>query len=115
MTASANSPQQLAAQPIGYWAPQTAHLIIGGLRTALAEEHLTQPHWWTNRPGETGRLRAHARNAKVHAATRQGIDDTAYAATIDTLRRMVATSAATAIAVTPYWPLTTDAHGGPTG
>ncbi|MEU7554744.1 MarR family transcriptional regulator [Streptomyces sp. NPDC044571] len=133
---------QLAAQPIGYWAREAAHLAIGGLRTALAEEHLTQPHWWilthiaaapghwqrttltaklapyddqdTDFPtvyddlttrgwltetngsltltptGEAGRLRAHHRNAEVHARMRQGIDDTAYAATIDTLRHLVA-------------------------
>ncbi|GAA2630643.1 MULTISPECIES: MarR family transcriptional regulator [Streptomyces] len=38
---------QLAAQPIGYWTRETADLVIGNLRTALAEENLTQPHWWT--------------------------------------------------------------------
>ncbi|MFF4419303.1 MarR family transcriptional regulator [Streptomyces sp. NPDC001549] len=142
MTTNRYSQQQLAAQPIGYWARETANLVIGGLRTALAEEHLTQPHWWTlnhiagapgtwtrkaltekltpfddqntdfdtvyadlttrgwltetddrltlTEAGEAGRLRAHARNAKVHTRMREGIDDTAYAATIDTLRRMVA-------------------------
>ncbi|WP_329386882.1 MarR family transcriptional regulator [Streptomyces sp. NBC_01351] len=41
------SQEQLAAQPIGYWSRETAGLVIGGLRTALAEEDLTQPHWWT--------------------------------------------------------------------
>ncbi|MFB6484177.1 MarR family transcriptional regulator [Streptomyces virginiae] len=142
MTIKEHSQQQLAAQPIGYWTREAAHLIIGGLRTALAEEHLTQPHWWTlnhiagtpghwtrealiaklapyddqdtdfeavhddlttrgwitetdhrltlTEAGEAGRLRAHARNAKVHEAMRQGIDDATYAATIDTLRRLVA-------------------------
>lgn len=38
---------QLAAQPIGHWAREAATLVIGGLRAALAEENLTQPHWWT--------------------------------------------------------------------
>ncbi|MFJ2593015.1 MarR family transcriptional regulator [Streptomyces erythrochromogenes] len=41
------SQQQLAAQPIGHWSRTAANLVIGGLRTALAEENLTQPHWWT--------------------------------------------------------------------
>ncbi|MCX5014526.1 MarR family transcriptional regulator [Streptomyces sp. NBC_00555] len=133
---------QLAAQPIGYWSREAATLVIGGLRAALAEENLTQPHWWTlnhlsgtpgtwtratltakltpfddqntdfetvygdlatrgwltepngtlalTPEGESGRLRAHARNAKVHARMREGIDDATYAATIDTLRRLVA-------------------------
>lgn len=141
MTTKEYTQQQLAAQPIGYWTREAAHLVIGGLRTALAEEHLTQPHWWTlnhiagapgtwtrkaltaklalddqhtdfealyadlttrgwlteaddhltlTEAGEAGRRRAHDRNAKVHAAMRVGIDDAAYAATIDTLRRLVA-------------------------
>ncbi|CAM5408349.1 MarR family transcriptional regulator [Streptomyces avidinii] len=47
MTTNEYSQQQLAAQPIGHWAREAANLVIGGLRTALAEEHLTQPHWWT--------------------------------------------------------------------
>lgn len=136
------SQKQLAAQPIGHWSRTAANLVIGGLRTALAEENLTQPHWWTlnhvagtpgqwTRPaltaklapyddqhtdfeavyadltargwltetadrltlteaGEAGRLRAHDRNAKVHTRMREGIDDAAYAATIDVLRRTVA-------------------------
>ncbi|MEU4358646.1 MarR family winged helix-turn-helix transcriptional regulator [Streptomyces virginiae] len=139
-TAKQYSRAQLAAQPIGYWSREVANLAIGALRTALAEEDLTQPHWWTlnhvagapgawTRPtlttklapyddqhtdfdtvyddltargwlaettdgmtlteaGEAGRLRAQARNAKVHTAMRQGIDDAEYAATIDVLRRM---------------------------
>ncbi|CAM5402121.1 hypothetical protein SAVIM338S_02022 [Streptomyces avidinii] len=133
---------QLAAQPIGYWAREAAHLTMGGLRTALAEENLTQPHWWTlnhtaaapahwtrttltekltayddqntdfdavyddltargwltetdgtltlTDHGEAGRLRARDRNARIHEQLRRGIDDAQYAATIDTLRRMVA-------------------------
>ncbi|MFE4637929.1 MarR family transcriptional regulator [Streptomyces sp. NPDC056773] len=133
---------QLAAQPIGYWAREAANLVIGGLRAALAEENLTQPHWWTlnhvsaspahwkraalteklapyddqdtdfdavyddlaargwltqvdgvltlTEQGEAGRVRARDRNAKVHAQMREGVDDAAYAATIDGLRRMVA-------------------------
>ncbi|MFJ6782045.1 MarR family winged helix-turn-helix transcriptional regulator [Streptomyces yangpuensis] len=136
------SREQLAAQPIGHWSRTAAGLVIGGLRTALAEENLTQPHWWTlnhvagapgtwTRPaltaklapyddqhtdfdtvyddlasrgwltettdgltltdaGEAGRLRARDRNAEVHATMRKGIDDAAYAATIDVLRRIVA-------------------------
>ncbi|MFE1829652.1 MarR family winged helix-turn-helix transcriptional regulator [Streptomyces yangpuensis] len=136
------SREQLAAQPIGHWSRTAAGLVIAGLRTALAEEHLTQPHWWTlnhiagapghwTRPaltaklapyddqhtdfdavyddlaargwltettdrltlteaGEAARLRAHDRNAEVHARMREGIDDAEYAATIDVLRRIVA-------------------------
>ncbi|MFB7451973.1 MarR family winged helix-turn-helix transcriptional regulator [Streptomyces sp. NPDC056194] len=41
------SQEQLAAQPIGYWSRAAADRVIGGLRAALAEEDLTQPHWWT--------------------------------------------------------------------
>ncbi|MFI1284081.1 MarR family transcriptional regulator [Streptomyces sp. NPDC020858] len=47
MTIKEYSQEQLAAQPIGYWTREAANLAIGGLRTALAEETLTQPHWWT--------------------------------------------------------------------
>ncbi|MFE6836064.1 MarR family transcriptional regulator [Streptomyces sp. NPDC057705] len=134
--------EQLAAQPIGYWTRAAADLVIGGLRAALAEENLTQPHWWTlghvagapgewtrtaltaklapfddqdtdfeavyadlaargwitgaddrltlTEAGEAGRLRARDRNAEVHARMREGIDDATYAATIDTLRLLVA-------------------------
>ncbi len=142
MTIKEYPQDRLAAQPIGYWTRETADLVIGGLRAALAEENLTQPHWWTlnhvagtpggwtradltaklspfddqntdfenvyedltargwltapdgsltlTPEGEAGRLRAHARNAKVHARMREGIDDAAYASTIDVLRRLVA-------------------------
>ncbi|MFD4869199.1 MarR family transcriptional regulator [Streptomyces sp. NPDC058412] len=142
MTIKEYSEEQLAAQPIGYWSREAANLVIGGLRTALAEEALTQPHWWSlnhmagapgtwtratltaklaafddqgtdfeavyadlatrgwitetddlltlTEAGEAGRLRAHDRNAKVHARMREGIDDATYAATIDTLRLLVA-------------------------
>ncbi|MGW6843102.1 MarR family winged helix-turn-helix transcriptional regulator [Streptomyces sp. NPDC054958] len=142
MTIKEYPQQQLAAQPIGYWTRAAADLVIGGLRAALAQEQLTQPHWWTlnhiagapgqwtrqaltaklapfddqhtdfetvyadltargwltetdhrltlTEAGEAGRLRAHDRNAKVHATMRQGLDDATYAATIDTLRRLVA-------------------------
>lgn len=47
MTIKEYSPAQLTAQPIGYWTREAATLAIGALRTALAEEALTQPHWWT--------------------------------------------------------------------
>ncbi|MGW1775747.1 MarR family transcriptional regulator [Streptomyces sp. NPDC002104] len=142
MTIKEYSQDQLAAQPIGYWAREAATLVMGGLRAALAEENLTQPHWWTlnhvaasparwkrtaltekltpyddqdtdfdavyddlaargwlteadgvltlTEAGEAGRVRAHDRNAEVHARMREGVDDAAYAATIDGLRRMVA-------------------------
>ncbi|WP_404960706.1 MarR family transcriptional regulator [Streptomyces sp. 147326] len=142
MTIKEYPQEQLAAQPIGYWTRAAAELIIGGLRAALAEENLTQPHWWAlnhmaatpgewtratltaklapfddqntdfealyadltargwiteaddrltlTEAGEAGRLRAHDRNAKVHARMREGIDDATYAATINTLRLLVA-------------------------
>ncbi|MFG2877866.1 MarR family transcriptional regulator [Streptomyces sp. NPDC048337] len=142
MTIKEYPQDQLAAQPIGYWSGEAAKLAIGALRTALAEEDLTQPHWWTlnhlagapghwtrttlttklapyddqdtdfeavyadltargwltetdnaltlTDQGEAGRLRARDRNAKVHARMREGIDDATYAATIATLRRLVA-------------------------
>lgn len=47
MTIKNYSQEQLAAQPIGYWAREAGTLVIAGLRAALAEENLTQPHWWT--------------------------------------------------------------------
>ncbi|MFG2709675.1 MarR family transcriptional regulator [Streptomyces goshikiensis] len=47
MTIKTYPQDRLAAQPIGYWTRETAHLVISALRAALAEEHLTQPHWWT--------------------------------------------------------------------
>ncbi|MCX4544190.1 MarR family transcriptional regulator [Streptomyces sp. NBC_01565] len=142
MTITQHPQDRIAAQPIGYWTRETANLVIGALRTALAEENLTQPHWWilnhiaaspdtwqrttlteklapyddqntdfnavyddlttrnwlteTNgaltltEAGEAGRQRAHTRNAKVHTRMREGIDDTTYAATINTLRRLTA-------------------------
>ncbi|MFC0844220.1 MarR family transcriptional regulator [Streptomyces noboritoensis] len=142
MTIKEYPQDKLAAQPIGFWSREAADLVIGGLRTALAEEDLTQPHWWSlnhiagapghwtratltekltpyddqdtdfdavyadlasrgwiaeadatltlTEEGEAGRLRARDRNAKVHARMRVGIDDAAYAATIDALRRIVA-------------------------
>ncbi|MER5777302.1 MarR family transcriptional regulator [Streptomyces sp. NPDC002039] len=142
MTITQYTQEQLAAQPIGHWSAEAAKHVVGGLRAALAEENLTQPHWWIlnhvagapaawQRPaltekltryadegtdfeaihedliargwlvetagaltltveGEAGRLRAHDRNAVVHARMREGIDTAAYAATIDVLRRMVA-------------------------
>ncbi|WP_243879035.1 hypothetical protein [Streptomyces sp. KS 21] len=62
---------QLAAQPIGCRSREAATLTL-------------------TRAGEEGRIRAHDRNAEVHTRYRQGLDDTPYAATIDTLRRMVA-------------------------
>ncbi|MFJ7586230.1 hypothetical protein ACIQZO_02270 [Streptomyces sp. NPDC097617] len=65
MTIKEHTQQQLAAQPIGYWTREAANLVIG-------------------------RLRAHDRNAKVHTTMREGIDDAEYAATINTLRRLVA-------------------------
>ncbi|MEU1073039.1 MULTISPECIES: MarR family transcriptional regulator [unclassified Streptomyces] len=142
MTIKEYPQETLAAQPIGYWAREAASLVIGGLRTALAVEDLTQPYWWAlnhiagapghwtrasltakltpfddqdtdfdavftdlasrgwtaetdgtlvlTDAGEAGRLRAHDRNAKVHTRMRTGVDDAAYAATIDVLRRVVA-------------------------
>ncbi|MBP0448308.1 MarR family transcriptional regulator [Kitasatospora sp. RG8] len=38
---------RLAAQPIGYWSDLTARLVLAAIRGELAEEGLTQPHWWT--------------------------------------------------------------------
>lgn len=143
MTIKEYPQQQLAAQPIGYWSREAATLVMRGIRTALAEENLPQPHWWIlnqiagapatwqrtaltekltrfddqdtdfeavhtdlaargwttetadgtlalTEEGEAGRLRAHDRNARVHARMREGVDDAAYAATIDVLRRTVA-------------------------
>lgn len=46
MTITEYSRDQLAAQPIGYWSGVANEIIVGGIRAALAEEGLTQPHWW---------------------------------------------------------------------
>ncbi|MFE0644432.1 MarR family transcriptional regulator [Streptomyces sp. NPDC058877] len=46
MTITEYSRDRLAAQPIGYWSGAANEIIIGGIRAALAEEGLTQPHWW---------------------------------------------------------------------
>lgn len=51
---------QLAAQPIGYWSGAAYRAVVGRIRAELAEEHLTQPHWWilnhvAGAPGRWGR------------------------------------------------------------
>ncbi|MFF8954314.1 MarR family transcriptional regulator [Streptomyces sp. NPDC014894] len=48
--------QELAAQPIGYWSGEAYRTIVAAIRAGLAEEALTQPHWWilnhvAGRPG----------------------------------------------------------------
>ncbi|MGR7000361.1 MarR family transcriptional regulator [Yinghuangia aomiensis] len=47
MTITEYSRDELAAQPIGYWSGIANEITVGSLRAALAEEALTQPHWWT--------------------------------------------------------------------
>ncbi|MFF0410683.1 MarR family transcriptional regulator [Kitasatospora sp. NPDC004745] len=39
--------EELAAQPIGAWTGQAYRLVTDALRAQLAQEDLTQPHWWT--------------------------------------------------------------------
>jgi hypothetical protein len=39
--------EQLASQPIGYWTGEAYRRVVGRIRFDLAEEDLTQPHWWT--------------------------------------------------------------------
>lgn len=143
MTIKEYTQQQLAAQPLGHWTRTAAGLVIGAIRGALAEENLTQPHWWIlnhiagtpgtwkraalteklapyddqdtdfegvhadlaargwtteaadgtltlTEAGQAGRGRAKDHAALVHARMREGVDDAAYAATIDVLRRTVA-------------------------
>ncbi|MFF3389929.1 MarR family transcriptional regulator [Streptomyces sp. NPDC002669] len=46
MTITEYSQDRLAAQPIGYWSGIANEIIVGSIRAALAEEGLTQPHWW---------------------------------------------------------------------
>ncbi|MFF8287728.1 MarR family transcriptional regulator [Streptomyces sp. NPDC016309] len=41
------STEELAAQPAGAWTGLAHRAVVGALRAALAEEDLTQPHWWT--------------------------------------------------------------------
>ncbi|MFF8830023.1 MarR family transcriptional regulator [Streptomyces sp. NPDC015131] len=41
------STEELAAQPAGAWTGLAYRAVVGALRAALAEEDLTQPHWWT--------------------------------------------------------------------
>ncbi|MGW1975376.1 MarR family transcriptional regulator [Streptomyces sp. NPDC001889] len=48
--------RQLAAQPVGYWTGEAYRTIVARIRAGLAEERLTQPHWWilnhvSGRPG----------------------------------------------------------------
>jgi hypothetical protein len=38
---------ELASQPIGYWTGEAYRWVVGRIRSDLAEEGLTQPHWWT--------------------------------------------------------------------
>ncbi|GII52162.1 hypothetical protein Pth03_05510 [Planotetraspora thailandica] len=54
--------EQLAAQPIGYWSGAAYRAVVGRIRSELAVEQLTQPHWWTlnhiaGAPGEWSRAR----------------------------------------------------------
>ncbi|GAA2571956.1 hypothetical protein GCM10010435_53070 [Winogradskya consettensis] len=54
------SEAELARQPIGYWSGEAYRVVVGQIRAALAEEQLTQPHWWTlnhvsGAPGQWGR------------------------------------------------------------
>ncbi|MFG2022713.1 MarR family transcriptional regulator [Streptomyces sp. NPDC048825] len=46
MTITEYSRDQLAAQPLGYWSGVANEIVVGSIRAALAEEGLTQPHWW---------------------------------------------------------------------
>lgn len=39
--------EQIAAQPIGYWSRVAYQAVVGRLRAELAQQQLTQPHWWT--------------------------------------------------------------------
>ena len=62
MTLKEYTPQELAAQPIGYWSGEAYRVVVGRIRTELATEQLTQPHWWTlnhvaGAPGEWSRAR----------------------------------------------------------
>ncbi|MGV9455185.1 MarR family transcriptional regulator [Streptomyces sp. NPDC003635] len=47
MTLKEYTQQELAAQPIGAWSGEAYRLVVGAIRTQLAVEGLTQPHWWT--------------------------------------------------------------------
>ncbi|MGW4500402.1 MarR family transcriptional regulator [Micromonospora sp. NPDC004336] len=82
MTIKGYPRDQLAAQPIGYWSGAASEIIVGGLRAALAEEDLTQPHWWTlnhvaGAPGEWTRA---ALTAKLSRFDTQDTDfDAVYA------------------------------------
>jgi len=40
------STEQVAAQPIGYWTGVAHRAVTASIRASLAEEQLTQPHWW---------------------------------------------------------------------
>lgn len=41
------STEELAAQPIGAWSGMAYRHVVGAIRSQLASEALTQPHWWT--------------------------------------------------------------------
>lgn len=77
---------ELAAQPMGYWTGAAYRTIVGGIRAALAEEHLNQPHWWilnhvAGTPGEWDRERLTTR------LTPYDDQDTDFAAVLDDLER----------------------------
>jgi hypothetical protein len=46
MTVREYSAGQLATQPIGYWCGETYRTVVRRIRSDLALESLTQPHWW---------------------------------------------------------------------
>lgn len=61
--------EELAGQPIGFWAAEASRRVVGALRAQLSAEGLTQPHWWTlnhvaGAPGEWTRSTLTARLGK---------------------------------------------------
>lgn len=46
MSLRAYATEELAAQPIGYWSGEAYRTVVGRIRSELAVESLTQPHWW---------------------------------------------------------------------
>ncbi|MEU9916978.1 MarR family transcriptional regulator [Streptomyces sp. NPDC051001] len=70
------SQEELAAQPIGAWSGEVCRRVVGGIRTQLAVENLTQPHWWTlnHAAGDPGRWTRAALVERLAPYDDQGID-----------------------------------------
>jgi len=67
---------ELASQPIGYWTGEAHRRVVGRIRSDLALEGLTQPHWWTlnHVAGAPGTLTRAALAERLQPFDDQGTD-----------------------------------------